>query len=452
MSSLLSPRICLQLLRSPSRSTQTPFRPISHWHIRPTPRSKESLLPLSQLTQPQRRHKSFYRGARELYRDHPISVIFATFCIVSASGLFFYANHVYQNYIISEFSSYPEPVANKLRRALWYSNHDLQPDNALKYYKQALEVAQECGMDAFSDEILGVKFQLASFLEKQMTKPKLAIDVLEEVKKQCTQWQVEKGGLVENRGLRTSVLRQCLRVSVKLGELYARPDIMETEAAEESLVWAVTTLLKEQERREREGVKEGEGEWMSAEEIGGALESTHYSSHSQHYLATPLYLQATRLTPPTSCHLPVLMNNLAASLLTQRTPTTPYDPPTDPAALLDSAYAWGLRAFQTGKHIRTNPPPPPTTTDTNNNKNKTAKVDTSECDRACVTALYNLGEIAEIRDDLQDAQERYMHSGRIAQGIGWVEGVERTSARLRVVNSRLRIRAPTEYRRYTDSF
>lgn len=127
-------------------------------------------------------------------------------------------------------------------------------------------------MDAYSDEILGVKFQLASFLEKQMQKPRLAIDVLEEVRKQCTEWETEKGGLVENRGMRSRVLGQSVRLSVKLGELYARPDIMNTEAAEESLVWAVTTLLKEQERREREGVKEGEGDWMSAEEIGGALE------------------------------------------------------------------------------------------------------------------------------------------------------------------------------------
>ncbi|KAI4247933.1 MAG: hypothetical protein LQ352_006050, partial [Teloschistes flavicans] len=273
MSCQSSPRICHQLFRSQStRSTQTPFRRLSQWHPRPTPRPQIPLLPLSQLTRSQRRHKSFYRATRELYRDYPFSVAFATFCIISASGLFFYANHVYQNYIISEFASYPEPVANKLRRALWYSNYDLQPDSALKYYQQALEVAQECGMDAYSDEILGVKFQLASFLEKQMQKPRLAIDVLEEVRKQCTEWETEKGGLVENRGMRSRVLGQSVRLSVKLGELYARPDIMNTEAAEESLVWAVTTLLKEQERREREGVKEGEGDWMSAEEIGGALE------------------------------------------------------------------------------------------------------------------------------------------------------------------------------------
>ncbi|KAL8799002.1 MAG: hypothetical protein Q9182_006214 [Xanthomendoza sp. 2 TL-2023] len=197
---------------------------------------------------------------------HTTSIISATIGLV-------YANYLYQSYIIGEFAAFPEPVAKKLRRAIFYSNYDIQPENALKYYKQALVAAEEVGMDPFSDEIFGVKFQMASFFEKQMHQPRMAIEVLERVRRSCLDWETEKGGLEENRGQRTKVLGQCVRMSVKLGELYAGPEIMETEHAEESLVWAVTTLLKEQARREREGVQEGEGEWMNAEEIGGALEN-----------------------------------------------------------------------------------------------------------------------------------------------------------------------------------
>ena len=192
--------------------------------------------------------------------------------IVSAAIGLVYANYLYQSYIIGEFAAFPEPVAKKLRRALYYSNYDIQPDNALKYYKQALAVAEEIGMDPFSDEILGVKFQLASFFEKQIHQPRMAIEVLERVKQNCLDWERELGGELKNREKRTRVLGQCVRMSVKLGELYAGPEIMESEHAEESLVWAVTTLLKEQSRREREGVGEEDGEWMNAEEIGGALE------------------------------------------------------------------------------------------------------------------------------------------------------------------------------------
>ena len=192
--------------------------------------------------------------------------------IVSAAIGLVYANYLYQSYIIGEFAAFPEPVAKNLRRALYYSNYDIQPENALKYYKQALAIAEEIGMDSFSDEILGVKFQLASFFEKQVHQPRMAIEVLERVRQNCLDWERELGDKPGNWGKRTRVLGQCVRMSVKLGELYAGPEIMESEHAEESLVWAVTTLLKEQSRREREGVREEDGEWMNAEEIGGALE------------------------------------------------------------------------------------------------------------------------------------------------------------------------------------
>lgn len=137
---------------------------------------------------------------------------------------------------------------------------------------KALDLANEMGLDPLSSEILGVKFQLASFLEKQVHQPKMAIEVLERVKAHCVAWEEEFGSLERQREKRTRVLGQMVRVSVKLGELYASKEVMETEYAEESLVWAVTTLLKEQERRARESVKEGEGDWIGAEEIGGALE------------------------------------------------------------------------------------------------------------------------------------------------------------------------------------
>lgn len=186
-------------------------------------------------------------------------------------GMLIYINYIYQSYIIADFAAYPEPVAAKLRRALFYTNIDVQPKNALKYYRQALALADEMGLDPFSDEILGVKIQVATFFEKIHQYQK-AIDVLELVRADCLLW-IEKLGCNEgNEGKRTLVLGKTIGISVKLGQYYANEYIADQEAAEERLVWAVTTLLKEQKRREDEGVKEGEGEWMSNEEIGGSLE------------------------------------------------------------------------------------------------------------------------------------------------------------------------------------
>lgn len=199
-------------------------------------------------------------------------------------GTLVYTNYIYKYYIVEQFSAYPEPVAAKLRRAIYYHNIDVQPKLAVKYYRQALELAAQCGMDAFSDEVIGVKIQLAFLMEK-IGELRRAAEVLEVVLKDCVAWVEDegRGGKEERRAQRTRVLGKMVGVSVKLGELYANEHIGEQEAAEERLVWAVTTVLKEQERREREGVREGEGEWMNSEEIGGALEcgfsfSLHFPS------------------------------------------------------------------------------------------------------------------------------------------------------------------------------
>jgi hypothetical protein len=207
--------------------------------------------------------------SKETQADHP-----HLFSICFGSGTLIYANYIYNSYIIGAFHKYPEPVAKQLRKALYYTNISLEPQNALKYYKEALRVADEIGMDPFSDEILGVKIQLASFMEKIQQYQK-AIDVLEIVRRDCLKWIDELGNLPENVGKRTKVLGKTVGISVKLSELYANEYVMEKEAAEEKLVWAVTTLLKEQRRREVEGEKPEEGPWLSPEEIGGSLEGKY---------------------------------------------------------------------------------------------------------------------------------------------------------------------------------
>jgi hypothetical protein len=188
-----------------------------------------------------------------------------------------YSNFIYNDYIVGSFHKFPEPVAKQLRKALYYTNIQLSPKDAVKYYKEALRVADEMGMDPFSDEIIGVKIQLAALMEKIQQYPK-AIEVLEIVRRDCLKWVVELGNQPGNEAKRTKVLGKTVGISVKLGELYANEYVMEKEAAEEKLVWAVTAVLKEQRRREVEGVKPGEGAWMSAEEIGGAMEGELFAN------------------------------------------------------------------------------------------------------------------------------------------------------------------------------
>ena len=182
-----------------------------------------------------------------------------------------YTAFIYQSYVVQDFIRYPDAVAAKLRRALYYTNISLDPPQALRYYNQALELAEEHGMDPLGDEVLGIRVQVALLLQK-VGRCDLAAQVLEAARNNCLEWIESKGNTDELAGCRNRILQKSVSLSVKLGELYADPHVSDRETAEDRLVWAVETVLREKKRREEEGVKSEEGDWMSDEEIGGSLE------------------------------------------------------------------------------------------------------------------------------------------------------------------------------------
>ena len=126
-------------------------------------------------------------------------------------------------------------------------------------------------MDPLGDEVLGIRVQVALLLQK-VDRHDLAARVLEAARGEFVRWLRERGDQPELAGRRNHVLQKAVALSVKLGEIYADVHLADREMAEERLVWAVETVLGEMKRREEEGVKEGEGEWMSDQEIGGSLE------------------------------------------------------------------------------------------------------------------------------------------------------------------------------------
>lgn len=345
--------------------------------------------------------------------------------ILFGFGVLLYAPYVYHYYIVGAFHNFPEPVAKKLRRALYYSQENsLDPKLAIKYYRETLAAADEEGMDPFSDEVLGVKFQLASFFEKLQNHQR-AIDILEIVRRDCLRWFDEFGDKHWNDGKRTRVLGKTIGISVKLGDLYSNPYIKDTEKAEEKLVWAVETVLREKMRREKEGVKEGEGDWITDQEMGASMEALahHYEEKDQHYLATPLFLQALTVAPPKSCHAAVLMNNLAISISQQRpppsfnaqnngipTPDVPPNPSTPeplhtPLPLTEQARQWATKAVNLASSIA-----PPDRDE--------------ECDFACAVATHNLGEFAEMEGRIAEARRRYTEAASLAKVLGFEEGLQ----------------------------
>ncbi|RYP18940.1 hypothetical protein DL765_003618 [Monosporascus sp. GIB2] len=444
------------------------------------PQQKPPTLPFRLILRALRQSVSFrpmlsaLRGQslRSLFRQSPEELVLATVLLACAAGVCVYVVYAYFHYFQSEqFTRFPPEIAKSLRRALYYSNYSPDPPLALKYYKLALEQCSAAGLDPFSDEVLGIKIQLAAWLEK-IGNYQNSIDVLEALLRDCQKWvevmeKSAQGGLIDKSGFliekgksssaprlsteaareagsdpesdpeqnpenlwakRTRVLGKSVGISVKLGELYADEHVLQTDAAGERLVWAVETVLKELQRRQVEGVKEDEGDWMSPEQIGGALEAlgNHYESKSQHYLAAPLFLQAITMSPPKSCHTAILMNNLAISLAQQPVITGATDSqipgsggstgqaPTR-ATLLAGARQWALQAEATARKVE-------------------GEDRTEECDEACAVALSNLGDIAAMAGDFEEAKRRFKESLELSKKIGFEPAIAQSQEGLKRVS------------------
>jgi hypothetical protein len=193
--------------------------------------------------------------------------------IAIVSGMcLFYIPWYYKNVIIKPYHNFPEPVAKKLRKALFYSRGKwLDIREANKYFRQALALADEMGMDPFSDEIMGVKYTIAALFE-DADYYSLAVDVLEIMRSDCQRWVDEFSHKHFNDGNRSRVMKNMVQINVKLAQLYDTRYVNEPENGEKRLVEAVESVLREKQRREKEGVKAGEGPWLTDDEMGATLE------------------------------------------------------------------------------------------------------------------------------------------------------------------------------------
>jgi hypothetical protein len=178
----------------------------------------------------------------------------------------------YRNVIIKPYHNFPEPVAKKLRRALFYSRGKwLDIREANKHFRQALALADELGMDPFSDEIMGVKYTIAALFE-DAGYYSLAVDVLEIMRNDCQRWVDEFSHKHWTDGNRSRVKKNMVQINVKLAQLYDIKYVNEPDNGEKRLVEAVESALGEHQRREKEGVRVGEGPWMTDDELGATLE------------------------------------------------------------------------------------------------------------------------------------------------------------------------------------
>lgn len=446
---------------------------------------------------------------RAIFRQHPGEMGLALVSLAVMAGVVAYTVRIYFTYFYSEqFTTLPAPVADAMRRALYYSNYAPDPKLALKYYREAIEKCVQTGLDPFSDEFMGVRIQVAAWLEK-IERHDAAIRALASLLDDCRRWVA----LAEERGMRelpvaivampaaaaegkeeeppkadgeeeaaaaaappppkretvwgkrNRILRRSIGISVKLGELYSDPHVLEPELAHENLVWAVDAGLREMRRRSVEGVKEGEGEWLNAEEMGGALEAlgNSFLSKDQAHLAVPAFLQALHLCQD-PCHSAVIMNNIAASF-TQHPLHIPLMDPLAPAGDAGPVGSGGNQGVVLGDGGARTSSASKATVVTNASsaaaqQQKTAATRatyleyagnwagnaqrlaaetggdrrTPECDQACAVSLCNLGDIAKMLGDVAGARRRFDECIALSERIGFDDGVRQAKAGLRALD------------------
>ncbi|KAF5127794.1 hypothetical protein E5D57_008728 [Metarhizium anisopliae] len=415
------------------------------------------------------------RGIRTAYKDSPVvtsmNIILLAFTLaISVIAIRSYILSFYN----SKFSRYPEPVANTLRRAIYYTNYKPDPEMALKYYKKAMEQVKEVGLDPFSDEVLGIRIQVSFWLQK-INNYKGSIDVLESVLQDCKRWvgvmeqsvadgKVNEAGRYVNEATgsqpagsetvtvvppkdsiakasetkkdgeaepepepevetlwrkRQRLLAKAIGTAVKLGEMYADEHVLQPDKSHDHLVWAVETSLKEFSRRKVDGIKPGEQDWLSPPELGGMMESLgrDYERRSQFQLAVPLFFQALKLCE-SPCHRAIIMNNLAACFAQQPI----FSPNAAEVSVAMQQISDQAALPQTRKECL----------EAGLNWAQNAYVHgrdvkgddrTAECDEACAVALCNWGDVAAMLGQRELARQKYRQCIETSQEMEFADGV-----------------------------
>lgn len=416
----------------------------------------------------QRVRMTYREASKGIFRKNPIMLPLAIFSVVGGIVVFAYISYIEITRVQPQYHNFPPPVADSLRTAVYYTEIDLNPAKALQAYKEALRIAVEMGMHPFSDEILGIKLQVAMMLEKAgLVKP--AIEVLERTKKEALKWieegrnaefaaveqpkeakspaqakvtpdnvQIQEGAVQDaEKGLkemqqfevrqRDRALKKVVGIQMKLAELYSSEYIQEDQKAEAAQVAAVELCLKEMHRRQKQGLPVGgdagsDEAWLNQTEIATALAelASTYTAKDRHELAMPLYLRALDLIREAegdspSCKQVTLLNDVASAMAGQvQLPASPraQQHPVSREQTVEAARQWAQKSIDIAAHI------PPSVRD-------------EECDVTCVAATYNLGELAELQNKPGVAKQHFNEAKSLAQGLGYEDGVAMADAALK---------------------
>ncbi|KAL3437860.1 hypothetical protein BDV09DRAFT_161125 [Aspergillus tetrazonus] len=440
----------LQLLPKPQPSNRyNQFRsqfPTLPRHVLDFPQQTRSLSYF------QRTRLGLRQASKGIWRKYPVLLPFAILGVVGSTLFFAYIVYIEVTHNAPQYHKFPPEVVKPLRQAVYYTDVVLQPQTAMKYYKEALKAAAQVGLHPFSDEVLGIKLQVADMLERSGNVVP-AVKVLENTKKEILQYvefgrkraaeqkkaQDEHKKKFENeskqRHAQTDIkleidnpdfidtyeqmkamdeydqqqqdkaMKKAVGISLKLGQLYASDhiqDLKKSEAAHES---AIELSMNELKYRQSTGLPlsnpnpDAENEltpWLTRRDAAMALTNLAqtYGEMDKHDLALPVFLRALELLredegPKPTAFQFYLLGIIASTLNVQSLkPLRADDPDAARNHLVGHAREWAMTA------------------------NKIMdKIPDSEKDESyllgCISVKNTLGQLAERQGELEEAEKYY---------------------------------------------
>lgn len=402
----------------------------------------------------QRVRRTYRSAARDIWRKNPVFFPFALISIIAAGALSTYILGVFYaraTQVDEKVNRFPPAVAKELRKALYFTEINLEPEKALDHYKAALQIAMEMDMHPWSDEVIGIKLQVADMLIKAGYHQKAA-ELLGRIANQAYDWVIKtrdryiftlpKDKTIIDPNLKEIVqpdeetknyelaltdrtLKKIIGTFLLLGELYEDEHIKNPAKAFSTRRAALSMLTDEIENRRRRGLpplatrEEGDN-WMNAEEVGHVM-----SDVGETWLRAGRPDKALELLMPSiallrdvegkdvSCRQVVLLANIAAAMFDHKpnqqegnTSDKKKQPVVSIEQQMESSRAWALKSIEVSKLVRED-------------------LRDESCDMGCAAAADVLSAIAEWQGADEEARKWLREEKRYCESANYVEGVEK---------------------------
>ena len=269
-------------------------------------------------------------------------------------------------------SEWPAPVEQQLRLALNFVHKQPNPNRAAEFFGRALEAANQCGMDPFSKEVLGIRIRLAEMFE-HFHKVKASIEVTDGIVKDCEERLTQLSRETVQRALevgkeqpqeqQTAILRTIIGIKVHTAQLYMSEYLQDPSSAKKTLSDAIGLLLRHTQDPQTSGFNEHNAAGLSLDEIAAILNDMSDIYNSTREFANAIQVATLTLgvirkacSGRASCKEAQVMSNIAAIM-----GSAAYEPNTiingQPATLenvknvREAALRWAEQAIVTAQKV-----------------------------------------------------------------------------------------------------